>query len=117
MCETEEIMEEVLAERAGVWEALATGSTAIEREVAAILRSIVAEIDGPEPANRASLRSALEWCLDALRVGNRTAQTVKVCVPYDGDQGLTDSSTWPTCICGTTAICPVHGSFSPTRRW
>ena len=112
MYKTEEIMEEVLAERAGVWESLATGSTAIEREVAAVLRSIVAEIEGPEPANRASVCSAIEWCLDVLRAGNRTAQPFKVCVPYDGDQGLTDSSTWPTCTCGTTAICPIHGGMT-----
>lgn len=92
MTDFDQIMEDVLTDHADVWEALAKGSTAIEREVAFVLRSIVAEIEGPHPANRDSVREVLRWCLDVLGVEPSTTP-YKVCVPYDSDQGLTDSST------------------------
>jgi len=89
----EQTMDRILTEHADVWEALAKGSTALEREVAFVLRSIVAEIEGPHPANRDGVRESLRWCLGVLGVKAPTTP-YKACVPYDGEQGLTDSSTW-----------------------
>ena len=89
MTETERIIESVLEEHADVWEALAKGNTAIEREVAYVLRSVVAEIEGPEPANRDSIREALRWCLDVLGARRPLKAVTTV-----SDPGLTDSTTW-----------------------
>ena len=82
-------VDSILTEHADVWEALAKGSTALEREVAFVLRSIVAEIEGPRPANRDGVREALRWCLEALGVERPLEPVMTV-----SDPGLTDSTTW-----------------------
>lgn len=89
MSKFEQIMEDVLADHADVWEALATGSTTLEREVAFVLRSVVAEIEGPTPANRESLCKALRWCLGVLGVEHPVKAVITV-----SDLGLTDNTTW-----------------------
>ena len=87
--------ERILEERAGAWETLAVGNTQEERDLAAILRSIVRDIEGPNPADWKEIVPVLEWVLKTGRqlVGGSTR--IYVGDPPGMDTWDTsDNTTW-----------------------
>jgi hypothetical protein len=57
----------ILESHAAAWETLAQGSNQDERDIAALLRSVIQSIEGPHPADWRDVRKALEYALAFAR--------------------------------------------------
>ena len=80
----ETTMEKILIERADVWQRLARGYTSGDLEIAAVLRSIVADIEGPHPADWADIAYALRYILQQVE-GGASELPPATLPPWTGD--------------------------------